>query len=161
ALGRFGDGPRMRVAARFVVALLAGLCLLAGCGGANNKSRIEGKRKFVLTRGKAAHGQLRDRLLGFGADGGVTPEGARVWATSEKDAPKPQRWQYKLLAGDEADFYNLPPDSTDRCGLFGGARGPTRVTIRIEVLTGEKYERCEMTLTDADGRILRLTLVRP
>ena len=137
-----------------VVRALA-LCLVAlavaGCGASNNKDKIEGKWK-VVSVGDGLPPELRDAVLEFDGHGavGLKRPGAAAMAV----------WRYKLLGGDAADFYDLPPDAADRGGLFAGARGPARVTIRIETAPGEKHEGRTMTLTDADGRTLRLTRVR-
>ena len=137
----------------FAVRALA-FCLLAlpvaGCGGSNNKNKIEGRWKFV-PGDSPDESKLRDAELWFGDLGDVT---------LKRPGAKPVTWRYKLLAGDAADFYDLAPDATNRCGLFSDARGSIRLTMRIEVTSGEKYERHTMTLTDPSGRKLTLRRVR-
>jgi hypothetical protein len=140
-----------------VVWLSVALCLLAGCGGSHNKGLIEGKWKFLETG--EADAPLKNALLVFSGDGTVVLN--RSDGVLDKSGePRPPQWRYKLLAGDAADFYDLPADTADRFGLFRTDTGRTRVTVRIEVEPGAKYERRTMTLTDADGRLLRLVLTR-
>jgi hypothetical protein len=130
-------------------------CLLAfgatGCGGSNNKGKIEGHWKFVSVGDHPETAKLRDALLVFRGDG--------VVEMHRPDLPKPATWHYKLLAGDGADFYDFA-DAPDRAGLFPTTGRTVRVRMRITISPGEKYERRDMTLTDADGRELQLTLVR-
>jgi hypothetical protein len=126
---------------------LAALTLLAvGCGASNNKNRIAGKWKFV-----SEDPRLRDASLAFGDDGRVSLVGA---------APGPVGWRYKLLAGDAADFYALPPDPASRIGMFPSATGVARVTIRIIDAPGAKSAGRAMTVTDSGGRALKLVQVR-
>src|SRR5688572_12516399 len=126
-----------------------GFCLLAfgatGCGGSNNKGKIEAHWKFVSVGDHPEAAKLRDASLVFGGDGLVM--------MIRPDLPKPATWRYKLLAGDEADFYDFA-DAPDRAGLFPTTGRTVRVRIRITISPGEKYERRDMTLTDADGREL-------
>lgn len=130
------------------VTLFAGLVLLAiGCGGSNNKGKIEGRWRFAST----AEPALRDALLVFGDDGTIT--------LTRPDTPKPVVWRYKLLASNAADFYDLPPDLPTQFGLSPGSSA-LRVTIGITVVPGEWFEDREMTLTDPTGRVLRLTRLR-
>jgi hypothetical protein len=141
------------------VALAAGLALFAaGCGGSHNKGRIEGKWAFVATGEPDA--PPRDAALVFGDDGTVVLERPGDPPASTGDGPRTPAWRYKLLAGNAADFYGLPADASERFGLFRTDTGRARVTIAIEVAPGGKYERRTMTLTDADGRTLRLILTR-
>jgi hypothetical protein len=134
------------------------LCLLAfsaaGCGGSNNKEKIEGRWRFVPGDSPDA-AKLRDAVLSFGAGGEVL--------LTFPGAPKPVAWRYKLLAGDAVDFYDLAPDAAERGGLFpttADERGVTRVTIRIEVTPEGRFERRAMVLTDAQGRVLHLVRAR-
>jgi len=152
---------------RVAVALAAGLALFAlGCGASNNRGRIEGKWKCVAADDPALDAQMRDAILVFGDDGRVLFERPGVVqpppATTEGPQPLPN-WRYKLLAGDAADFYDLPADAAPRAGLFRTDNGFTRVTIAIEntpPAPGTKYEVRTMTLTDARGQTLRLVLAR-
>ena len=138
----------------FVFAAFAGLVLFAaGCGGSNNKGRIEGRWQFATE-----DAALRDAVLVFGEDGVVVL--ARPASTGSSEVVQLAAWKYKLLASDAADFYDLPPDAAARLGLFPATNGLARVAIKIESTTGGKYEGRTMTLTDADGRTLRLTWVR-
>lgn len=121
-----------------------GLLILAccGCGGSYNKGKIEGKWLFV------SEGDGPGALV-FSDEGQVR--------LVRPDAPKPIEWRYKLLAGDAADFYDLPPN-----GLYSGIGAVVRVSIRIGVNPGESTaspERREMTLTDPTGRERRLVRV--
>jgi hypothetical protein len=133
-------------------------CLLvlaaAGCGGSNNKGLIEGKWK-VVSVGASDEAKLRDAVLTFGDDGFVR--------LTRPGAPKPTMWRYKLLAGAAADFYGLvpdPPEPTAGSGMFPNTRGAVRVTIRIEVTPGDRFERREMTLTDPQGQSVQLVRTR-
>ena len=157
--------PRFVVPApdrRLAVDVAAGLALFAaGCGASNNKGRIEGKWKVVSVGEGLDAERLRDAVLVFGDDGTVTLEDpARPKPAPDAEGPKPPGWRYKLLAGDAADFYDLPPDATERLGLFPTDTRRVRVTARIEVATGGKYEARVMTLTDARGQTLKLVLTR-
>lgn len=133
--------------------LVFGLLALAtaGCGGSNNKGLVEGKWR-VVSVGASDESNLRDAFLSFGGDGLVM--------LMRPGAPKPITWRYKLLAGDAADFYDLVPDAPDRGGLFPTPDGTVRVTIRIEVGPGDRFERREMTLTDAQGQSVQLVHTR-
>jgi hypothetical protein len=143
------------------------LCLLAfgtaGCGASNNKGKIEG-RWTVVSGDHPDEPKLRGKSLAFDEEGKVlflypgVPVPGPMAPPAPPGSPEPVVWRYKLLAGDGADFYDLPPDASGRGGLFPGARGAVRVTIRIEVLPGPKYERRELTLT-ADGHELKLRRV--
>ncbi|QJW99650.1 hypothetical protein [Frigoriglobus tundricola] len=132
------------------------ICCALGCGASNNKGRIEGKWKIV-----SDDPQLRDTVLAFGDDGSVTmerPTTPEAPPSGDKRS-EPIGWRYKLLAGDGADFYALPPDATVRAGLFPAPNGVVRATIQIESTTGGKYEERAMILTAAD-RMLKLTWLR-
>lgn len=134
-------------------ALAAGLALLAlGCGASNNKDKIEGKWSVTSVGGDLDAATLRGAKLTFDGLGQAT--------LHLPGAPTPATWRYKLLAGDAADFYDLAPDATDRAGLFPGAGSAARVSIRIDVTPGEKFDRHDLTLTGSDGRELKLTRVR-
>jgi hypothetical protein len=159
------DRPESRAAMPFVVRAIA-FCLLvcgaAGCGGSNNKSKIEGRWTIVAGGDHPDEARLRDKTLVFDEEGQVlflypgVPTPGPMAPPRPPGSPEPVAWRYKLLAGDGADFYGLPPDASKRDGLFPGARGAVRVTVRIEFVPGGKHERREMTLTDAEGRSLRL-----
>lgn len=137
----------------FAIAAVASLALCAaGCAASNNKGRVEGRWKIV-----SEASILRDTFLTFGDDGIVTLERPAEGAGKRSN---PIAWRYKLLAGDAADFYDLPPDATDRAGLFPALNGLVRATIRIESMTGGKYEEREMILTTGEGQTLRLTWMR-
>jgi hypothetical protein len=140
----------MPFAARVLV-----LCLLAlsatGCGGSNNKGKIEGSWRFASVGDRPEAAKLRDATLAFGGDGMVM--------LHRPDLPKPAIWHYKLLAGDDADFYDFA-NAPDRAGLFPTTGRVVRVRITITITPGEKYERRDMTITDADGRELKLTSTR-
>ncbi len=145
----------------FVRLLAVGLLVVAasGCGGSNNKGKIEGRWKFVSVGDRPADAPLQNASLLFREDGSVTLE--RDGPTPAPDSKvQPPRWKYKLLAGDDADFYDLPADATERFGFFPAKNGVCRVTIKIESKTGGKYEDREMTLTDASGQTLKLTWLR-
>jgi hypothetical protein len=142
------------VARRFVFVLSAGLILaLTGCGGSSNKGTIEGRWKFLGIEYPA------DTFLVFGDDGSVKLERPSQETLSDVKG-NPPGWKYKLLAGDEADFYDLPADATARFGLFPAKNGVCRVTIVIETTPGSKYEDRTMTLADATGQTLKLSWVR-
>lgn len=118
-------------------------CLLilacAGCGGSYNKGKIEGRWLFVPADGGDGSALVFD------------DEGRVLLVRS--GAATAVEWRYKLLAGDAADFYALPPAG----GLFAAVGGPIRVSVRITATPGEPYERREMVLTDPAGRERRLT----
>jgi hypothetical protein len=143
-------------AARPLVALVAGLTVLAltsGCGASNCKGVIEGKWKFV---GEHANDpKLRDASLFFDGSGVATLEQPGT-GVIRPEVVQQTGWHYKLSAGDTVDFYDLPSDANDRLGLFRTDNGLLRVTIKIELTRGPKYEGREMTLTDADGQVFRL-----
>ena len=131
----------------------------AGCGGSNNKVKIEGRWKLAAVGDRPADAPLQNASLMFRDDGSVTLERDGPPPAPDSKA-KPPRWKYKLLAGDDADFYDLPSDATDRFGFFPAKNGVSRVTIKIEPTTGGKYEDRKMTLTDASGQTLKLTWLR-
>ncbi|MBN9119994.1 MAG: hypothetical protein J0I06_12665 [Planctomycetes bacterium] len=131
-------------------ALVLGLLAFsAGCGASNNKGKIEGHWKFVPGGEPPVEAALRDAVLVFDDEGLVT--------LTRPGAPKAPVWRYKLLGGDAADFYGL---AAERGGLLPNAPDPVRVTIRIEVTPAGRFEHREMTLTDAQGRSVRLVRVR-
>lgn len=126
----------------------AAACLLilacAGCGASNNKATIEGK--WRLAPGEAADTpRFRDAVVRFDGEGNAQ--------LASPDLPRPFGWRYKLLAGDAADFYALPPEGS---ALFAGTADRARVSIRITLAPDE---RREMTLTDPAGRTHRLTRI--
>jgi hypothetical protein len=128
-----------------------------GCGGSNNKGKIEGRWQVVSAPADVP--KLNGTFLVFRDDGTVKLEGS-VQESVFGTPGKPPGWKYKLLAGDAADFYDLPADATERFGFFPATRGVSRVTINIDPKADGKYEGREMTLTDAAGKTLRLTWVR-
>ncbi len=122
----------------------AAFTLLAlSCSASNNKNRIEGKWKFG-----SDNPQRRNGAVVFNDDGSVKLIGTGA-------NPDPIVWRYKLLAADEVDFYGLPP----QLDLFPSTSGVARVTIQITDVPEGQYEGRAMTLTDSEGRTLKLVQV--
>jgi hypothetical protein len=133
-----------------------GLALFAsGCGvPSNNKGKIEGKWKVVSfpdklsAEDKAGFDQMAQEgvyfFMEFTSEGVVTVgfDGPQKLLDSMKafTHDKQITWEakYKLRAGDEVEFYDLPKEMQANGGLLG-----SKATIQIQ--------GTEMKMTDADG----------
>lgn len=118
-----------------------------GCGASSNKGTIEGKWRLAPSE-TADTPRFRNAVVTFDSEGNAQ--------LACPDLPRPFGWRYKLLAGERADFYALPPEGS---ALFAGTADRARVSIRITVAPDTPFERREMTLTDPAGRAHRLTRV--
>lgn len=151
-------------------------CLLAcafGCAASDNKGRIEGKWKVVSGTDRDDEFRLREAFFAFDDEGTATydrvPDAQTQKATPPGQKPPgwPVRWKYKLGPGAAVEFYRVPSDFAEKCGLVPLDGDRARVTVEItEFIEATKVggrseiENRRMTLTGTDGRALKLVRVR-
>ena len=159
---------------RFVVALAAGLTLLAlGCAGSDNKGRIEGKWKVLSGTDNDDEYRAREAFFTFDDEGTATfdrvPDAQTQARTplGEKPPGWPVKWKYKLGPGGAVTFYRLPPDFAEKCELISADGDRARVAVWIETYAEPttvgwrtEIENRKMILTGADGRTLALVRAR-
>jgi hypothetical protein len=154
----------MRSAPRtFALVALAGFAFLAAGCSSNNKGKVDGRWKFVTFpettatqgKGKELLAMLNERgayfMLEFRPDGTMTLgigsgkpevlEQLKAVAT-EQGQKLTGDAKFKLLPGDDVEFYDLPPEFRGEGGPFGSK---DRVKLQIRINGNE------MTLTAADG----------
>ena len=152
----------MRVVSRSAALLaLAALTLgAAGCGS-NNKGKIEGKWKLTELpnrpdkgNGKEMLGQLETMglylAMEFRPDGTMTlgltgdkPEMLEFVKAMAQGKGQKITWdaKYKLLSGDNVEFYDMPTDMQGAGGGLFNQKDRAKVSVKIN---GD-----EMTITDA------------
>lgn len=133
--------------------LLACAGLVAGCSS-NNKGKIEGRWKFVSVPGvdEKMVQQLAAEKVYLFVD--FSPNGTMTLGAASEDKDVQQRLnqsgekvtmscKYKLLSGDDVEFYDLPKEMQEKGGLFG-SKDRARTKVKV---TGDT-----MTMTDPDGK---------
>jgi hypothetical protein len=147
----------------FVVVCLSLSAL--GCGS-NNKGKIEGKWKIVSATGQEQEMKQLAEMNGymymeFKADGvlaiGFEMTDPAMKKMIEAAAPGKTSFalKYRLLSGDDVEFYDMPKEMQDQKGgggLFGGGKDKAKTKIKID---GDN-----MTMTDSDGKSGTLTRVK-
>lgn len=135
---------------KFAFLVLAGLALAAaGCGGSNNKGKIVGKWKFVgLGDEKDAKLADEDKLVlfmefkddgtgGFGLEV-VDPNLKKMFKANEDG--NSAAFKYKLLKGDEVEFYDLPKQMQGEKSGFKKDRGKAVIKITGDDMTMTVYD---------------------
>lgn len=141
---------------KLAIVALAGLALFAlGCSS-NNKGKIEGRWKVTALpeKMKGDKDALEDMkkagvymYMEFTPDGRVTIgfDGNKDFLEQIKAQEGQTSWdaKYKLLPGDNVEFYDLPKNAGTGAGLFGSTSDRAKAIITIN---GN-----EMKWTDQDG----------
>ncbi|MFO0824103.1 MAG: hypothetical protein U0792_13485 [Gemmataceae bacterium] len=153
---------------QFAIVILAGLTLVAAGCGSNNAGKIEGKWKIVSAPGLEDTNKQLEQVkaylyMEFRPDGtmsmGADFEDPAMKEIVEKFAAKSGEktsfsWKYKLLTGDNVEFYDLPKELQEKGtgGLFGG-KDKARTSVKID---GDN-----MTMTDSDGKTGKFVRIKP
>jgi hypothetical protein len=157
------------VSRKIAFVLLASVALMvtvSGCGSSNNKGKIAGKWKITGgTDMKADEMKMMEALktypyMEFKDDGTVTfgvefgdPDMKKLIEQSGKGDKMNFSFKYKLGSGDEVEFYDVPKDLQDK-DKKGGPFKKDRAKAMI------KIDGDNMTMTDEDKKEVKLTKMK-